>query len=177
MKKQKSITQFTVAADNPVALHNGSSNDRPIAAASSSANSLNVFEKLYQPDQTYRFPKWLFGKRLRLFQSAWFTLYSWLHYQPEINTVICYICSKHNQNGNLDSITSKDPAFISTSFCNLKKAIECFEVHRISKCHKTSLTYEKTIQKCKDVGVMFNSDTERKRERSKENTSGRWWKH
>ena len=39
-----------------------------------------------------------------------------------------------------------------------------FEVHRISKCHKTSLTYDKTIPKCKDVGVMFNSDTERKRE-------------
>ena len=32
MKKQKSITQFTVAADNPVNLRNGNSNDRPIAA-------------------------------------------------------------------------------------------------------------------------------------------------
>ena len=46
MENQKSITQFTVAADKPVALHNGNSNDRPIAAASSSANSSNnVFEK------------------------------------------------------------------------------------------------------------------------------------
>ena len=46
MKKQKSITQFTVAADNPVALHEGNSNDRPIAEASSSVNSSNnVFEK------------------------------------------------------------------------------------------------------------------------------------
>ena len=26
------------------------------------------------------------------------------------------------------------------------------------------MTYEKTIPKCKDVGVMFNSDTEKKRE-------------
>ena len=49
-------------------------------------------------------------------------------------------------------------------FCNWKKVIECFDVHRISKCHKTSLTFEKTIPKCKNVGVMFNSDTERKRE-------------
>ena len=32
MKKQKSITQFTVAADNPVNLRNGNSNDRPITA-------------------------------------------------------------------------------------------------------------------------------------------------
>ena len=77
MKKQKSIIQFTVAADKPLALHNGNSNDRPIATASFSINSLNiVFEKPYQPDQTYRFPKRLFGKRLRPFQSAWFTLYS-----------------------------------------------------------------------------------------------------
>ena len=174
MKKQKSITQFTVVADNPVALHNGNSNDRPIAAASSSINSSNnVFEKPYQPDQTYRFPKRLFGKRLRPFQSAWFTLYIWLHYQPKSDTVICYICAKHNQNGNLDSITNKDPGFISNGFCNWDKAIECFKLHRISKCHKTLLTYEKTIPKYEDVWVMFNSDTERKRERPKENTLGR----
>ena len=58
MKKQKSITQFTVAAHNPIALHNGNSNNRPIAEASSSVNSSNnVFEKPYQPDQTYLFPK------------------------------------------------------------------------------------------------------------------------
>ena len=77
MKKKKSITQFTAAADNPVALHNGNSYDRPIATASSSVNSSNnVFEKPFQPDQTCRFPKRLFGKRLRPFQSAWFTLYS-----------------------------------------------------------------------------------------------------
>ena len=124
----------------------------------------NVFEKPYQPDQAYRFPKRLFGKRLKPSQSAWFTLYSWFYYQPESDAVICYICAKHNRNGNLDSITNKEPAFISTGFCNWKKAIECFDVHRISKCHKTSLTFEKTIPKCKNVGVMFNSDTERKRE-------------
>ena len=154
-----------MAAHNPIALRNGNSNYRPIAEASSSVNSSNnVFEKSYQPDQTYLFPKWLFGKRLRPFQSAWFTLYSWLHYQPESDTVICYICAKHNRNGNLDSITNKDPAFISTGFCNWKKAIECFEVHRISKCHKTSLKYEKTIPNCKDIEVTFNSDTQKKRE-------------
>ena len=170
MKKQKSITQFTVAADNLVALHNGNRNDRPIAAVSSSVNSSNnVFEKPYQTDQTYRFPKRIFGKRQRKrpFQSAWFTLYSWLNYQPESDTVICYICAKHDRNENLDSITNKNLAFISTGFLNWKRAIECFEVHRISKCHKTSLTYEKTIPRCKDVGVMFNADTERKRDRKK----------
>ena len=135
-----------MAADIPVILHNGNSNDRSIAAASSSVNSSNnVFEKPYQPDQTYCFPKQLFGKKTKT------------------DTVICYICVKHNQNGNLDSFTNKDPAFISTGFCNWQKAI-CFEVHRVSKCHKTSLTFEKTIPKCKDIGVMFNSDTERKRE-------------
>ena len=49
----KSRTQFTVLADNPVALHNGNSKYRPITAASSSVNSSNnIFEKLYQLDQT-----------------------------------------------------------------------------------------------------------------------------
>ena len=108
MKKQISITQFTVAADNSVALHNGNSNDRPITAASSSVNSSsNLFETLYQPEQTYCFPKRLFGKRP--FQSAWFTSYSWFHYQPESDAVVYYICVKHNQNGDLDSITNRDP--------------------------------------------------------------------
>ena len=90
MKKQKGITQFAVAGDNPVTLHNGNSNDRPVAAASSSVKSSNnVFKKPYQRDQTYRFPKRIFEKKLRTFQSAWFTLYSWLHYQAESDTVIC----------------------------------------------------------------------------------------
>ena len=71
MKKKKSITQFTAAADKPVALHNSNSNNRLIAAASSSVNSSNNdFEKPYLSDQTYRFPKRLFGERLRPFQSA-----------------------------------------------------------------------------------------------------------
>ena len=85
-----------MAADNSIALYNGNSNNRSIAAASSSViSSNNVFKKPYQPDQTYRIPKRLFGKRLRPFQLAWFMLYSWLHYQPESDTVICYICAKH----------------------------------------------------------------------------------
>ena len=55
-----------MAVDIPVILHNGNSNDRSIAAASSSVNSSNnAFEKPYQPDQTYCFPKELFGKNLR----------------------------------------------------------------------------------------------------------------
>ena len=152
MKKQKSITQFTVAVDKPVALHNGNCNDLHNNAASSTVNSSNVFEKSYQPDQTYRFPKRLFGKRLRPSQSAWFTLYSWFHYQPASDTVICYICAKLSRNGYLDSITNKDPAFISIGFCNWKKAIECFEEHRISKCHKTSLTYKKRYRNVEILG-------------------------
>ena len=88
MKKQESTTRFIVPADNPVSLHNGNSNDQTIATASSSVNSSNVFERPYQPDQTYRFPKRLFGKRLRPFQSAWFTLYSCFHYQSKSATVI-----------------------------------------------------------------------------------------
>ena len=40
MKKHISIiTQFTVAADNPASLYNGSSNDQPVAADSSSVKS------------------------------------------------------------------------------------------------------------------------------------------
>ena len=64
MKKQISITQFTVAVDNPIVLHNGKSNVRPISPASYSVNlSNNDFEKPYQPNQAYCFPKRLFEKK------------------------------------------------------------------------------------------------------------------
>ena len=78
---------------------------------------------------------------------------------PESDTGICYIYAKQNRNGNLDSITNKNLVYISTGFCNWISAIECFEVQRVSKCRRTSLTYEKTIPKCKDIGVIFNSET------------------
>ena len=38
MKKQISVTQFTVAADNQITLHNDKGNGQSVAAASSSVN-------------------------------------------------------------------------------------------------------------------------------------------
>ena len=90
MKKQISITQVTVAADNPVALHQGNSNDRPIAGASSSVNSSNyVFETLYQPYQTYYFPKRLFGKRLDSIanKDSERSLYNFLRYTWSLKAI------------------------------------------------------------------------------------------
>lgn len=107
MKEPGSITHFIVA-HHPVSLLTDRKNDQSIAAASFSKNSSNkVCEKPYQPDQTYCFSKRSFRKRLQPIHSTWFTSYSLLHYQSEIEVIICYICVKQNHKGNLSLISNK----------------------------------------------------------------------
>lgn len=53
-----------MAVDNPIVLHNGKSNVWPISPTSYSVSlSNNDFEKPYQPNQAYCFPKRLFEKK------------------------------------------------------------------------------------------------------------------
>ena len=126
--------------------------------------ALTRIDKPYQPEQNYCYPKRLFDKRQRAFQSTWFLSYNWLHYRPNDYTVICYICANQELHGNLNLVPNRDFAFISTGFCNWKKAKGLLESHMKSNCHKTALTYENTIPLCKDVGVMMNEEIERNRE-------------
>ena len=164
--RANTVIQFleasTVSTDcfaSATSSYSKSSNDNTTLQA-----PLKRIDKPYHPEQNYSYPKRSFDKRQRAFKSTWFTSYNWFHCRPNKDTAICYIGANQELNGNLNSVPRRDFVFISTGFCNWKKADERFESHAKSNCHKTALTHETTIPLCKDVGVMMNVAIEKKRE-------------
>lgn len=179
MKKQISITQFFTDKSDINSVVHSSNDDTDIGAASLTQHNLthcsthssstgasrnattSSTERIVcpnQPNENFVFPKRTFGKRERAFQGKWFENYRWIHYRTESDTVLCYICANAELKGNLRSVQGKDAAFISTGFSNWKKAINKFESHMKSTCHKTALTFES--MQCKDVGAMLNEELE-----------------
>ena len=79
------------------------------------------------------------------------------------DSVICYICANHELKGNLISASNKDYAFISTGFCNWKKATMQFDSHMRSSCHKTALKFHVTVPACKDIEAILSSEVEKAR--------------
>ena len=68
------------------------------------------------PPISYVFPKRSFGSKTRSCQHAWFSSWSWLHYNEQKDTVLCAICSTAVSEGKLkQDVTAKgEPAFVST---------------------------------------------------------------
>ena len=64
------------------------------------------------PPISYVFPKRSFGSKGRSCQHAWFSSWSWLHYN---DTVLCGICARAVSEGKLKrDVTAKgDPSFVS----------------------------------------------------------------
>ena len=67
------------------------------------------------------------GGQNRSCQSSWFNKpppdgFPWLHYRPEDDSVLCYICSNKFKKGNLRTVKKIEPSFISTGFQNWKKS-------------------------------------------------------
>ena len=108
-----------------------------------------VAEKPCQPSSSFSIPKTAFGKQNRSCQSRWFTEFSWLDYDEVNNSVIC---KKHLK--NLEMEKNKEEAFLTTGFCNWKKALDSFKEHQKSKCHIAALTFEITIPQCGNIQEM-----------------------
>ena len=51
----------------------------------------NKFEKPVQPEGI-TFPSWMSGTTKRSFQSTWYTVYPWLEYSVECDSVYCFPC-------------------------------------------------------------------------------------
>ena len=91
----------------------------------------------------------------RSFQPTWFEQFPWLHYNEQKDSVLCFICAKQNDKGNLRTETKKEYSFITEGFSNWKKALARFKEHESSDCHKTSFDYEVKFPKtCGDVFEM-----------------------
>ena len=67
------------------------------------------------PPISYVFPKRSFGSKSRSCQHAWFSPWSWLHYNEEKDTVLCGICARAVSEGKLkQDVTAKgDPSFVT----------------------------------------------------------------
>lgn len=70
--------------------------------------------------KNFEFPKRKFSGQNRSFQAAWFDIFSWLHYDEQLDSVLCFYCAQQNAQGNLRCAGNKDQKFISDGFCNWK---------------------------------------------------------
>ena len=51
----------------------------------------------------------------------------------------------------------KENAFLEKGFKNWKKALEKFEKHQSSQCHRAASTYEILIPRCPDFAELFDN--------------------
>ena len=61
------------------------------------------FVSLYHPFDSYKFPKRIFRKAERPWQSSWFKAYEWLYRVTNSDAMIFYICVNQDLNGYLRS--------------------------------------------------------------------------
>ena len=79
----------------------------------------------------------------RAFQPAWYSQFTWLHYLPISDSVICHTCATANSKGLLHLDTRSEGSFLSDGFRNWKNALcktKGFRKHESSLCHKHAVT-------------------------------------
>ena len=95
----------------------------------------------------------------RSFQPAWFDKFSWLHYDVNTDSALCFTCVKALRHKMISS-TKGEASFTEKGYQNWKKALakgKGFQKHESSECHK-----EATERFCKipstikgDIGEMM----------------------
>ena len=99
----------------------------------------------YHPDSSFVFPETVFGKQNRSCKHDWFKRFPWLDYDAFNDSVTCYVCKRQNNQDNLKTERCKENAFLEKGFKNWKKAIEKFEKHQSSQCHRAASTYDQSF--------------------------------
>ena len=115
--------------------------------------------KPYHPDSSFKFPTTIVRNQKRSCQRQWFKNYPWLDYCIDKDSVTCFVCKRHNVKGNLSAERCKEDAFIEIGFKSWKKALERFEKHQTSNCHRAAAAHEVVIPHCGDVVEMINENT------------------
>lgn len=81
-----------------------------------------------QPQSVHEIPSQQLSNRVLTFQHSWFAGFPWLHYSPELQSVLCYYCAKADSLHLLKLTWKSEGAFVSTGFKNWKKAKEKFSL-------------------------------------------------
>jgi len=76
----------------------------------------------------------------RPFNYRWLTTYPWLIYDEQSDKAFCKTCQNANQKRLLESSTFVKRSFISDGFSNWKHAVERFNGHEKSDCHRTAVS-------------------------------------
>ena len=123
------------------------------------ADSASTSQVTLLPNQPkdFKFPVSTFGNKRRSCQASWFQDFPWLHYDASKDAVFCYICKHQHKKGNLQLAKNLEQTFISLGFTNWKKAVERFQRHQRSECHKIATDFEVNIPKCHNI-VDMTSD-------------------
>ena len=136
--------------------------DRSESADNCAASS--VYIKPNQPD-----PKCIVKQSLPkytlTFQAQWYKKFPWLRVSPCVEGVLCFYCNKAFQSETSPLAKNSEPAFITTGFKNLKKALERFESHEKSECHKTAITTY--LHEGKSVQCQLSSVTAQQQEEAR----------
>ena len=93
----------------------------------------------YQP-VNIKYPK---NHHQRAFQQSWYSHFSWLHYLPMSDSVICHTCATANLKGLLHLDTRFESSFLSDGFRNWKNALcktKGFHKYEGSLCHKHAVS-------------------------------------
>ena len=63
-------------------------------------NEIVIAEKYY-PSENFALPKSVVGKQQRSCQHHWFKEFTWLHYDIETDSVLCFLCVRAEKKGML----------------------------------------------------------------------------
>ena len=84
-------------------------------------NEIVIAEK-YHPSKNFAFPKSVVGKQQRSCQHHWLKKFTWLHYDIEADSVLCFLCVRAEKKGYVTGALSNEQAYISKGFKLWKKA-------------------------------------------------------
>lgn len=108
------------------------------------------------------------GKQLktRYFRKEWYKSFEWLTLCSTTYKAFCTDCMKAKRNGLLTFSAKMEQAFISTGFCNWKKAMGRFKEHESSACHKEAIA-KLAILSSKEPDIAAKLTTQRQNEQKK----------
>lgn len=111
--------------------------DRDVAGAAVAVDKATsqLPEKPFHPKQA-KLSHLNLRQKLLHFQESWFTRFKWLHYETELQGVLCHVCASMSLKGQLHLAKNTEAAFTVAGFRTWKKAIERFTEHENSHCHR-----------------------------------------
>lgn len=154
-------SQSESASDNDTDVVNDNSvASQPKQHFQSLPDELLRLDKPLQPPAE-SIPSQVLKARTLHFQAEWFQKYPWLHYSTSLNRVVCYTCAKAEVLQLINLANKREPAFISTGFCNWKKGLQYFRQHELSQSHQFSvLQMDRILSGHQNIDSQLSSQVE-----------------